>query len=201
MNPRTTGTVAAVVVTATFALVGCASQNAASPPPASISASAMGVSPRTNNFQMTAGPGVTTVGFSYGNSYSITTDQQQTWAGVQGCGPSNPCSAGRNGSTPVWQWFSASAPAFGCSVAAKWAGVSNMNFAFTGTLAIDGTTYPMTIGQAGFEPAAIEINVWFFAGSGRKPAGETTGGSAVTPDGKYVITGAASDDQVTVRVT
>jgi len=205
--------IAAITAVAMLAVAGCASQNAAVPPPASgssatPSASAstdLGVSQRTNNFQMTAGQGITKVGFTWSGSYSITANQQSTWGGVQGCGPSSPCTivvtAGRHDSSTVWKWFASNAPAYGCTESAKCAGNTSMNFAFTGTLTIDGSSYPVTIGQAGVGTTINEINVWWFGGSGWNAGGTPTGGSAVTPDGKYTISGNGSQYQAVVKAS
>lgn len=99
--------------------------------------------------------------------------------------------AGRHASGSVASWFRQHASAAWC---ANWpAGCpewpSELNFAMTGTLTINGTSYPVTIGQGS---VADVHNNWWIGGPGWTLQVSPWGNSVVTPDGKYSIN--AMDD-------
>ena len=93
--------------------------------------------------------------------------------------------AGRHGSSSVADWFKSHASAAWC---ANWPSgcpdwPSELNFAMTGTLTINGTSYPVTIGQGS---TGIHNN-WWIGGPGWSMDTTITGTDVVTPDGKYLI--------------
>lgn len=91
--------------------------------------------------------------------------------------------AGRHGSSPPAEWFRSNASVATCTMDCTTDWPSNLNFAITGTFTIDGTGYPITIGQ-GSTP--LGANNWWIGGpgwtihSGVYP-------NVVTPDGQYVF--------------
>jgi len=196
----------ALMLTATLAAglaaTGCSTQNASVPPPtASTSPSGsataapsgtaptdVGVTQQSNKLNLASGSGVTSIGYAFSGNYSITADQQSTWGNVTGCAPSSSCTidvmAGRHDSSQVWNWFTANASGYGCTSSGYCTGGETMNFALTGTLTINGTAYPFTIGQYGDGMA----NKWWWGGPGwtaGNPATDYT--PALTPDGKYTV--------------
>lgn len=163
---------------AAAAIAGCSS-------PASQS-----VSVQTNQlaFNGNNGSGGPPVGYVFSGDYSVTAGQP--WQGVTGC-PSavDNCTitvmAGRNKTTPVAQWFTQNAPTAYCTGDCGGSQPSELNFAFTGTITINSSSYPITLGQGSSSPG---VNNWWFGGSGwtYQKVGEWN--SLVTPDGQYYLT-------------
>ncbi|MFN8125180.1 MAG: hypothetical protein U0R64_01520 [Candidatus Nanopelagicales bacterium] len=134
--------------------------------------------------------------FTWDGGYSITAGQP--WGGVTtgsgtpggGSGINVTADAGRSGSSEVADWFNArSTLAVGDDQ-----GTDNspeeLNFAFSGTLSINGTDYPVVIGQ-GHSGAN---NNWWIGGQGTgwtaSADGQTVASSVlylITPDGEYGI--------------
>ena len=196
-------TLAAGCLAAVAVVTGCSTTNAALPAEsasASASSSLVGVTSRINDFGLLAGSGVNTISFAYSGNYTITSSQESTWSGVENCGPTSPCTvvatAGRKNSSQVWDWFKTNAPAWGCSDECD--SNNEMNFAFTGTLTINGTAYPVTLGQAGQTVVDIYMdNGWWYGGPGW--TGNSNTGIATTPDGKYTLNPMKTNNaQVTV---
>jgi hypothetical protein len=151
-----------------------------------------------NEFDLYLGQGVTSLAYVASGAYSITTDQASTWDGVTAVmagSSSSPylqinAEAGRHASAEVSQWFFQQAPLYTCvwanSACTLYVSSNNpgsLNFAFTGTLTINGTGYAITIGQG----SDGTNNYWFF-GEQYWTAGGTYG-TIVTPDGRYAIHG------------
>jgi hypothetical protein len=118
----------------------------------------------------------------------------QPWGGVstgtQGSAWGLNAQAGRHKSSGVGSWFRSHASVSTC---ANWPSGCNdfpseLNFAFTGTLTINGTGYPITIGQGSIPPH----NNWWIGGPGWTSWSSPFGDAVVTPDGKYYFE--AADD-------
>jgi hypothetical protein len=111
----------------------------------------------------------------------------QPWGGVQASiqdGNLNiDVRAGRHASGGVAEWFRSHASAATC---ANWPSgcpdwPAGLNFAITGTITINGTAYPVTIGQGSVPPH----NNWWIGGPGWIQHSTVLGDAVVTPDGKY----------------
>jgi hypothetical protein len=90
--------------------------------------------------------------------------------------------AGRKASSSVANWFRSHASVATCTAdcATEWP--SELNFAITGTLKINGTGYPVTIGQG----STFGQNNWWIGGPGwTRHAQIFPYDVIVTPDGKY----------------
>lgn len=165
-------------------------------PTSTISAPAplVGVSAHDNDLDIESSM---SLAFSWDGNYSITSGQP--WGGVTttngtpggGSGIVIDADGGRSGSTGPAQWFMAHSqgPVMGEDSATNTPG--DLNFAFTGTLTIDGHQYPVVIGQG----HSGMNNNWWIGGQG---AGWTHGVDGptmaddvqylTTPDGLYAIT-------------
>jgi hypothetical protein len=124
------------------------------------------------------------VAFTSSNEYSITGGQP--WGGVstsygediQGAGSMViTVEAGRHDSTAPAQFFLANANGFFGANSFSSA-PSELNFAFTGVLTIDGSSYDIVIGQG----SNSEGNDWWIGGQGWTL---TTSVQLTSPDGKY----------------
>jgi hypothetical protein len=114
------------------------------------------------------------VRFEWDNEYSITPGQPWEGVSVRSARSTDPrqgdigyvtAKAGRKGSNTPKDWFenrnqSGSGNKF--SNEAGWSNIDSLNFAFTGTLIINGHRYPVIIGQEGYGGA----NGWWIAGHG-----------------------------------
>lgn len=137
-----------------------------------------------------------TVSFAYNGNYSVTAGQP--FSTVTGCttsgsnNGSTTCTmtvnAGRSNSTPVAQWFTEQAPSAWCTINCGGSQPSELNFAVAGTLTINGTSYPVAIGQGSF---AAGSNNWWIGGPGWGATGCPT--SFCTPDGQYGVYGTGDD--------
>lgn len=197
-------------VAVSMALAGCSTQQAVESPPTSASASAgqpssgsspaeLGASQHTNSFDLAPAKGVTAIAFTWDGIYAISSGQESTWGGVtsQWNGQGDPPSldiqvkAGRKASPDVYAWYAQRAQQFSCTVAVSGntapdgqelgCATDNLNFAFTGTLTINGTGYPVVIGQGW-----LSGNAWFYGGAGWQGP-DTTTGAFTTPDGRYAL--------------
>ena len=152
------------------------------------------------------------VSFTWDGGYSITSGQP--WGGVStgsgvsggGSGLNIDVEAGRKGSPQVAQWFTSRTSTMISS--AEWGADSfprELNFAFTGTLTINGTEYPVVIGQG----HSGTDNNWWIGGQGSGWGLSVFGQSVatdtavlVTPDGEYTILAeAAMVNQIGVGLT
>lgn len=120
------------------------------------------------------------------SEHSITSGQP--WGGVSTSYPTGTfeidAKAGRHGSSSVASWFKSHASAATC---ANWPSgcpdwPSNLNFAFTGNITINGTGYPITIGQGSV--GGVHNN-WWIGGPGWQLKSTALGDAMITPDGKY----------------
>jgi hypothetical protein len=118
----------------------------------------------------------------------------QPWSGVvtgsQGGSWALDAKAGRHNSSGCASWFHNRCSNADCC---NWPSGCNpwpdeLNFAFTGTLTIDGTAYNITIGQGS---DGIHNN-WWFGGPGWTSWSSPFGDAVVTPDQKYYFE--AEDD-------
>ncbi|MEI6623273.1 MAG: hypothetical protein WCP28_15340 [Actinomycetes bacterium] len=193
------------VVIAGTAVTGCSTQDASLPPTVSptvaASPSEVGASAQGNKVSIAAGIGVTSITYSFSDNYSIASDQQSTWGGVIGCStPTTLCqmtvTAGRHDSLPVWQWFTGNVNGYGCLSDNPCSSISTMNFAFTGTLTINGQPYPLTLGQYGSGTS----NRWWYGGPGWVTATASDSFPVQTPDHKYTLTGASNSKDWTMQV-
>lgn len=201
-------TVGALAVAICLGAAGCSTQDASTPPPSatppSSSPSGVGATQRDNQVNLQAGKGVNSLAFNFSGNYSITADQQSTWGGVTNCQSQKTCTinvqAGRQQSAPVAAWFTSNAPSFGCTFSSQFCQpVSVMNFAFTGTLTVNGQTYPLTLGQNGDGVA----NYWYFGGPGYTPAYDLQADETqpvFTPDGVYALNLSSGNNNIVVAV-
>ncbi|MDQ1249845.1 MAG: hypothetical protein QG597_4222 [Actinomycetota bacterium] len=203
-------------------LGGCSSQDAADPAVTGASGQASQAPSATasdvddldhsNNFDIYPGVGVTSIAYEWNGDYAITPDQAKTWKGVTaGYSPDNPevyeitATAGRQADDThnTFNWFKAQAPVLSttdaegeCSLE-YWAGTDGyQNFAFAGTLTINGKAYPMALSQYGSDDG----NQWAFGGPGWQ--GPMCGTSFATPDGAFAIInreGSGSNYSVTIN--
>lgn len=102
--------------------------------------------------------------------------------------------AGRKGSGGVADWFRSHASNATCanfpSGCPDWP--SDLNFAIRGTIKINGSEYPITIGQG-----SVGLhNNWWIGGPGWSLKSSAFGDAVVTPDGKYFFE--AEDDTFNV---
>lgn len=106
----------------------------------------------------------------------------QPWGGVQTSGNlSIDIKAGRHGSSGPADWFRSNASAAICTMDSMDAWPSDLNFAVTGTLTINGTSYNVTIGQ-GFTGGS---NNWWIGGPGW--TNHTGIPNVMTPDEAYIF--------------
>lgn len=137
-----------------------------------------------------------TVSFAYSGSYSVTSGQP--FSTVTGCttsgtnNGSQTCmmtvNAGRSKSSPVAAWFTQQAPQAWCTMDCGGGQPSELNFAITGTLTINGTSYPVALGQGSYSPG---YSNWWIGGTGWTSAGCFV--SFCTPDGLYGVYGTGDD--------
>lgn len=124
--------------------------------------------------------------FVYDGSYAIS--EGQPWQGVtsQGGTPGTPleitAQAGRHKTTPPATWFNGQAQLL-IGYALEDSRPAELNFAFAGDLVINGSSYPIVLGQ-GSDLLGLSDDWWFGA-----PPGWTRDGNGYlhTPDGKYVV--------------
>ncbi len=120
---------------------------------------------------------------------SFTVDQHsitsgQPWSGVTASVKDGvftiDARAGRHGSSSVAGWFKSHATIATCCADCGCAWPSDLNFAFTGTITINGDAYPVTIAQGN----SFGQNNWWIGGPGWSQHSGITY-NVVTPDGKY----------------
>ena len=123
--------------------------------------------------------------YSYSGDHSITSGQP--WSGVSSSGYHGGLQilvkAGRKGSYDVANWFNSNAPNAACTISSLSLQPYELNFAFTGTITINGNTYAVTIGQ-GHSGAS---NNWWIGGPGWVFQKKSNPGKICTPDRKYTI--------------
>lgn len=195
---------AALLLVAALGLAGCSSDDPNSAigtpaPSASSSAtsstgSAVTDDGHTNNLYLQPANMPIDVSFTWAQgSYSITADQQSTWKGVTNCSATagNICQvvvdAGRKASSEPAQWFAGRAPV--ALVTNGWSATKpepdELNFAISGTLTINGTSYPVAMGQGSYVMESIDNNNWWIGGEGWIDFGT----AILTPDRQYWVTG------------
>lgn len=150
----------------------------------------VGVSQHDNELDLQSAQSVS---FDWDGGYSITSGQP--WGGVtsggDGDGIAIHAEAGRKASTDVASWFNSRSS---MSInTAEWGADSSpeeLNFAFTGTLTINGVQYPVVIGQG---HSGVDNN-WWIGGQGggwtESVFGQTVGSATpvlITPDGEYTV--------------
>lgn len=129
-----------------------------------------------------------TGGFEWDGGYAISSGQP--WSGVTSTPTGDTVTiqilAGRHGTSQVAQWFRqrASAAVVSSDFFADWP--ADLNFAFTGTLEVNGDTWPVVIGQG----SDIFQNNWWIGGPGWSPGGSGECAGVYTntnPDGTRVF--------------
>lgn len=158
---------ASPVVTASPGPSSSASPSA-SPTP-SASSTAISTVLRTNTVDFKFGNGSWTGEFVWDGGYAVSTGQP--WEGVTTSGMGTTSSvtilAGRHGTSEVAEWFRqrAAAAVVNIEFGDEWP--SELNFAISGTLNANGSTFSIVIGQGndGFE------NNWWVGGEGWSPGG------------------------------
>lgn len=120
------------------------------------------------------------VSYSFDGHYSIT--EGQPWGGVpdtNGVGSLViEAGAGRKASEPVAEWFTSNAGDY-IGENSFSSSPSELNFAFSGTLTVNGDSYPIVLAQGSND----EGNNWWVGG----PGWIGSGISLTSPDGKYEI--------------
>lgn len=124
--------------------------------------------------------------FVYDDQYAISAGQP--WQGVssQGGTPGTPLEitvlAGRHKTTAPATWFNGLSQLL-LGYALEDSRPAELNFALAGSLVIDGSSYPIALGQ-GSDLLGLSDDWWFGA-----PPGWTrdSNGYLHTPDGKYVV--------------
>jgi len=108
----------------------------------------------------------------------------QPWGGVTTGTPDMDwgidAKAGRKGSTGPAEWFKAHASNATYTSGGSGAWPSELNFAYTGTITIDGNSYTIVIGQGN----SFGRNNWWVGGPGWT-VHPGVYANVVTPDGKY----------------
>lgn len=121
-------------------------------------------------------------------NHSITSGQP--WGGVNASFSTSgtlsiDAVAGRKKSSGVADWFRSNASTATCTAGCGSAWPSELNFAFVGTITINGTEYPITIGQGSMWTGT---NNWWIGGPGWIwPQSRLNAGEITTPDGKYCV--------------
>ena len=127
------------------------------------------------------------ISYAWDFHYSITSGQP--WEGVSSSGYHSgiqiTAEAGRHGSEGPANWFKERAPyAASTDANPSTSFPTDLNFAFTGTITINGDSYPITIGQ-GHTGAQ---NNWWIGGEDWHWPSDNSYGEINTPDGKYRFT-------------
>lgn len=123
--------------------------------------------------------------YSYSGNHSITSGQP--WGGVSSGGYQGglqlDAKAGRKGSYDVANWFASNVSEATCTISSLSPLPYELNFAFTGTITINGNSYPVTIAQ-GHSGAS---NNWWIGGPGWVLPSKRLNNGVCTPDKKYLI--------------
>jgi hypothetical protein len=125
---------------------------------------------------------LSSVTYAFDGQYCITSGQP--WDGISSSESDGSCTldvkAGRNKTSGPAQWFKNRATMAMC-VSGSWLGwPSSLNFAFNGTITIDGNSYQLVVGQGN---DGMHNNWWI---GGMNWGSDTV--SLITPDKKYCIT-------------
>jgi hypothetical protein len=126
--------------------------------------------------------------FDYDDEYIVSAGQP--WGGVSSGMPSSllqiTAAAGRHKSTPPAQWFNQRS-ALVLGYALEDSRPDELNFAFSGTLTINGTPYPIYLAQG----SDLLGNDWWLGvpagGPGQGAWAKTDAGYLLTPDGRYIV--------------
>ena len=136
---------------------------------------------RDNIAEFVRYPSINNVTYISNGQYSITSGQP--WGGISTSESDGSCiinaRAGRKGSTGPVQWFKGRASQAFCASGQEAAWPIDLNFAFDGTLIIDGNSYQLVVAQGN---DGIHNN-WWIGGTGWTSVKY----GLVTPDKKYVI--------------
>lgn len=187
-----------VIAATTAALGGLAGPALAATPSSAHTADPVAVSPLVDgiipvshaNTVTLNNTGVSSMEFTPSGAYSITSGQP--WEGVSAqttsSGLSITAQAGRHDSSGPAQWFTQNSSAMvgGNSYSAS---PSELNFAFSGTLTLNGADYDVVIGQG----SNGEGNNWWIGGEGWIQDGA---GTIVSPDQNFVISDASDSGGV-----
>lgn len=190
---KTIGLTAAGTALAAGAIGAAGSAAPATQPTTPASGTSVSASERSNSVAIYADAPISagSVSFTWDGGYSITSGQP--WGGVT-TGSNDgqllvTANAGRSGSSGPAQWFNSLTSLPIGNDENLDATPSDLNFAFSGTLTIEGHQYPIVIGQG----HNMTDDNWWLGGQG---SGWTTYKVApptiTTPDGLYQIS--TSDD-------
>jgi len=196
-EPRMLKILGIAAATTAICASGAASTSSAQPMPTTkpTTASApVGVSEHDNTVTIAAVNPVSdnNVSFEWDGGYSITGGQP--WGGVSTSQSGGPIvinvQAGRSGTSGPADWFNArTSMPIGNDVTIG-GQPSELNFAFSGTLTVNGASYPVVFGQGHDSEGQ---NNWWLGGQGSGWTEFTVSPEALrTPDGQYAI--ATSDN-------
>lgn len=170
--------------------------------PQTTKATAVGVSEHDNTVMLSAVNPISdnNVSFQWDGGYNITGGQP--WGGVTVNQNSGPIvinvQAGRSGSTGPADWFNAATSMPIGNDVTLGGHPSELNFALSGTLTINGTNYPIVLGQGHTSEGQ---NNWWLGGQGSGWSEYTVAPEGIkTPDGQYVISGADDDSDNTFEI-
>ncbi|MEI8083444.1 MAG: hypothetical protein WCI74_16525 [Actinomycetes bacterium] len=173
----------------------------------------LGTTIQSSNLELQGSAGVTSVFFAWSGAGSVTGGQGPlavTYfppAPPSGVQPSSSgtitVSAGRQGSKPPATWFQTNAsvavPTDAAPLQSNPTWPSSLNFAFTGTLVINGNSYPVTVGQGHYE----STNNWWIGGPGWNlgPPPHHSSPSVITPDRQFSITDCTNNSNYCFAIT
>lgn len=187
---KTLGIAAAGAAIVAAGVTATASPSPALNPTASAPTSPVGATQHDNVVDLVSANSLP-VSFAWDQGYSITAGQP--WGGVTTSpGLAIDVEAGRSASTGPAQWLNdrTAVPVGTEGAGPGGSGPSELNFAFSGTLTIDGHEYPIVMGQG----HTGDNNNWWFGGQGSGWKGGVSGptvgtsfGYVTTPDGLYSI--------------
>jgi hypothetical protein len=145
----------------------------------------VGVIQHDNQFDIAPDGFSPAMSYSYSGNHSITSGQP--WggvsAGMSGSELQIVAKAGRKASDTPANWFNSNVSNAACTIANVYSLPSELNFAFTGTITIEGNSYPVTMGQGN----SLEYNNWWIGGPGWVFPSRTVYGEISTPDRKYTF--------------
>lgn len=172
------------------------------PTPTVASSAPVGVTEHDNTVEIAAVNPIcdNNISFQWDGGYSITAGQP--WAGVSTSASGGPIvinvQAGRSASSGPADWFNARTTTPIGNDVTLGGQPAELNFAFSGTLTVNTTSYPVVFGQGHNSQGQ---NNWWFGGQGSGWTEYTVAPEALkTPDGQYVISASDNDSDDTFEV-
>ena len=189
-----------------LALGGCgtATQEQVVPAATSSEVPKVATTVHDNEILFQAGSGVRSVNFAYDGKYDITPGQP--WEGVYvdwtGKKVQLDARAGRSSSASVATWYGDRVD-HGATTAPRPSSSkpSDLDFAFTGRIVINGAEYNTTLGQGG---TGVPDRGWYIGSNGWVPVtdkGNVGLDRVMTPDRQYTISAASNGDDTFWRVS